>query len=187
MYYRYAVNPAEEGARHYQRRAAIHLFGCRTGEIARLLGEQLQASDNEPYKWHLSIEGPAGNETETFVIDLKSNTVDHQNALSLYELRDVWGFSADGWTVAMLRLRGICVDGQPQLPDVNDFTVTTLPQNENIYTFLYINGTVQGGQIAGQWTAPPRRSTNSALLWPHALKYFIDKAKQASPDALSDI
>lgn len=178
MYYRYTVNP-QEGARHYQARAAIHLFGCRTGQIPRLLRQQLNEGDTEPYPWHLSIEGPAGNETETFVIDLKSNTADHQNALSLYELRDVWGFSADGWTVAMLRLRGICVDGQPQLPDVNDFTVTTLPQNENIYTFLYINGTVRGGEIAGQWTAPPRSPTNSALLWPCAFKYFIEMAIKA--------
>jgi len=144
----------------------------------------LPAAQNEPYQWHVPVEDVLAHQRQALVIDLKPNNRSPLTSLSLYQLRDVWGFSAHGWTPGMMRLRGISVDGRPAVSDPKDFVVQFVPYHDSIYTFLQFDGTVQGGKLEGKWTAPRKSSTNSVLLWPGPLGYFIRQIHQVTPEAI---
>jgi hypothetical protein len=183
MYYLYEVTRTSEQTRFIRVKEA-HLFGRNVGEIPRLLRQHLHGSETEPYPWYLPVETMLDPKQQTLIIDLKPNNKDPKAALSLYELRDVWGFSAYGWTPSMVRIRGISVDGDPPIDDPADFSVELFSNNDSIYTFLHFEGTVRGGALVGPWTAPRRSSTNSALLWPYAVSYFFQQIRQTTPQVL---
>jgi hypothetical protein len=162
---------------------AANLFGCRKGYIPRLLNMQTSASQGEPYKWHVAIQPelcklPKYQDT-TLVIDLKPKQ--KEKKLSLYELLDVWGYSAHEWTPIMLRLSGLFVDADPRDINRSDFLIEDQEREGPIYEFLYLDGSVAEGKLTGRWTAPPVSPTNAALLWPKTLKYFVDCIKQCTP------
>jgi hypothetical protein len=112
-----------------------------------------------------------GHPDSTLIIDLKPRDVEPN--LSLYELVRVWGYSADEWTPIMLQLRALFVDDDPSRFDRQKFTRSTSENTEPIFSFLYLSGSIQGGELTGKWTTPPSSPTNSALLWPKSLDHFL--------------
>ena len=184
MYSIYAKD-SSSGTEHFIYRRESHVFGCHIGFIPKLLRSQLDATTNQPLKWHVPVGKILSDDGESFVIDLKPNNPDKENSMSLFELCDVWGHSAYGWTPAMLRLRSICVDGEPVIADPHDFILPAAQIGEPIYSFLYFAGSVDAGELTGSWNAPRSSPTNSALLWPETLAYFFDMIRLATPELLN--
>jgi len=182
----YAIYGTKQTESHgeYRFKRETCFFGNRSGLIPKLLRQQLPPDQMEPHSWHLPVARILGEGAETFIINLKPNNKDAAASRSLYELLDVWGFPASGWTPAMLRLRGLVVDGEPRVDDPNGFDLDFIPENRTIYSFLYFVGGVRDGDITGKWTAPRASPTNSALLWPEVLRYFVDQIKEATPEVL---
>ena len=162
-----------------------HLFGCNNGWIPYLVQQQLKGAENEPLPWHVDgasiareLEAdpdlPKGN---TLVIDLKPRDSER---LSLYEILNIWGYSANGWTPVMLHLRGLFVDASLKTSSVRRerFAIADRSNPEPIFTFHHIRkeGTVRRGRLVGPWVGPRASSTNSALLWPDAFRYFATEA-----------
>ena len=166
------------------------LFGCNQGFIPWLLGKQLPALQDEPYRWHLSVPDSLNGATwgdidytgSTLLIDLKPKQ--NKTNLSLYEVLDVWGYSSSGWTPILLHLSGLFVDADPRTIDRNHFEVPDADREEPIYEFLYLNGSVRGGKLIGNWNAPPASPTNAALLWPESLAYFFQSIRERTPAIL---
>jgi hypothetical protein len=139
---------------------------------------------NEPYPWHIPIEEALAEKGQAFVIDLKPHSKHVGSSRSLYQLRDVWGYSCNGWTPGMLRLRGVVVDGEPQVENSESFQVELSEDHDSIYTFIHFDGTIRDGRIKGKWTPPGPSSTNSTLLWPAVLDYFFRQIEETSPGVL---
>jgi hypothetical protein len=185
MYYFYKMDSEGRGI-HLQRDREAHLFGCNQGIVAELLRQRISSNVTEPYSWHLPIESTLGEHGEAFVIDLKPNRKDIETSRSLYQLRDVWGYSCNEWTPGMLRLRGIVVDGVPRVASSEDLQIEFSPDHDSIYTFVLFDGSIRDGKLVGRWTPPPRSSTNSTLLWPQPLNYFFEQIRQTSPGLLGE-
>jgi hypothetical protein len=128
------------------------------------------ATDRE---WHgtdadilslLDIERPGDHR---ILIDLKPS--DKKN-VSLYRLREVWGYSYDEWSPLALRLECLLGDEPQDNPSSHKQRFTGPVETKDfIYEFLYING----GTAGGKWTWGLVGRVNAALLWPDALRYFI--------------
>lgn len=188
MYAIYRRTPTALGG-HYVFDHETAFFGVRSGMIPQLLREQTSLAVGEPVPvpWHLDIARLLGKNGQAFLINLKPNNKDENTSRSLYELLDVWGYSWSGWTPAMLRLRGLVVDGDPPIDDSEDFDVVYRPEHQTIYSFLYMAGSIQDGHLVGKWTAPRASPTNSALLWPDAFRYFVRQVAEVTPEVLGSI
>jgi hypothetical protein len=154
----------------------ISLFGCNNGFIPWLLNKSLNEKDTEPYKWNLNIRialEKAEYHNQTIIINLKPNS--SKPNLSLYELQQVWGYSASNWTPLMFHLKGIFIDEVPDKININKFERKLLDMDNFIFSFAYVKGTIKNGIIEGKWIAPRPSSTNSVLLWPKAFDYFISE------------
>lgn len=167
--------------------AVTNLFGCRVGKIPSLLLRQTAAAQDEPYAWHIDIRraltGPDGP-SQSLIISLKPRN--SRPNLSLYEVLDVWGYSANGWTPAMLRLRGLYIDEDPAVvANPADFEIELTKNDVPIYSMLYLDGSISKGKLTGRWTAPRASSTNSVLLWPEALSYFFAMIQDRTPGVLT--
>lgn len=177
MYALYDKTPIETGYR-YQFHETASLFGCRAGYIPWLLQKQFSGNTSEPLNWHINVRESleqAGQPGQTLVINLKPNNV--EPTLSLYEVLDVWGRSADGWTPVMMRLDELFGDEEPQSVDERNFVREDAQDRVPIFSMTYLLGTVTDGKLEGRWTPPGPSSTNSVLLWPEALTYFSEEAR----------
>ena len=180
MYWRYRVE-LEDKLRKFSAPEPVSLFGCNTGEVVARMRREIPSGQEAPYCWHLDLERVASAEHVAYLIDLKPNT---KNAASLYELRHVWGISHNDWTPVMLLLRGLVVDGPPVAPSREAFEILPDPGHEGIVTFLYLNGSVAAGATKGRWTPASPSPTNSALLWPDSLKWFMAELAKVEPEYL---
>jgi hypothetical protein len=172
VYALYQKHPTGGGHR-YQFAERVHLFGCNNGYIPWLLSESLSEAASEPLRWHLCI-GDAlkavDQEDSTLIINLKPNAKSPN--LSLYEVIEVFGYSASGWTPVMLHLGGLFVDEDPSQFDEMDFGRVPGEVDDPIFSMMYLKGTVRGKELQGPWTTPGPSSTNSVLLWPSVFEYF---------------
>jgi len=178
MYGRYSRSQTGQGLR-YDFVESASLFGCHEGYIPWLLHQSINAAQSEPFKWHLDIDealSKAGMQDEILLIDLKPNNT--AGTLNLYEIADVWGFSADGWTPIMLRLRGLFIDHDSTGIDHHHFTLREEEIDQPIFSFLYMAGSLKNGELVGTWNAPRASPTNSALLWPETFRYFTSEAEK---------
>lgn len=149
----------------------IPLAGHKNGLIFRSLKDHLNGQ--EQWGWHLSAADllNAANKSpdqHTIVIDLKPSET---NNVSLYELKDVWGFSYYAWTPVALRLETLFVDYK--VPNPKNFKKSFIHNGdrEQVHEFLYL----QGGTGSGAWNWGSVGGVNGALLWPDALKFFSYK------------
>ena len=184
VYALYKKNRQKDQTR-YQFSQKVPLFGCDEGFIPRLLGKQIPDAQKEPYLWHLQIENAlakAEYPNSTLVIDPKPKQ--KKTNLSLYEVLEVWGYSAAGWTPVLLHLSRLFVDEDPQKFDRNDFWIRDDKRDEPIYAVLYLDGTISNGKFIGRWNAPPASPTNAALLWPDTLRYFFRCIREQIPHVL---
>jgi len=186
MYARYTRSRLGTNGTRYEFQEQISLFGCNNGFIPWLLGLKLAQGQGEPCKWHVDVVAELGGHPDylhsTLLIDLKPKQ--NKTNLSLYEVMDVWGYSDSGWTPILLRLNGLFIDEDPSLVDRNSFIRMDNEIDGPIYEFLYLDGSVTGGEITGLWVPPPASPTNAALLWPEMLDYFFQCIRDRTPDVL---
>lgn len=153
-----------------------HLAGCNRGLIATELKEILTESNNAPFGWELPIAEKWNKEGYSFIIDIKPQTEE----IFLCEIDKVFGYSYEGWTPVMLRLKILCNDIYSSKIDKKNFE----PQkNEIIYTMLYLYGSVKHGKIIDKWIAPFGTVT-ALLVWPEAMTFFFNQVQKHDPDFL---
>ena len=125
---------------------------------------------------------PNNNEAkQSIVIDLKPHVAGN---VSLFRLRDIWGFSFEQWTPLALRLQALFVDQAAVNPAVfkNSFSETgTRPQH--VGEFLY----VQGGVTKGTWNWGMVGRVNGAILWPDAFRFLAGSLQEALDDPRSEL
>jgi hypothetical protein len=186
MYARYIRMRLDADATRYEFKETVSLFGRNNGFIPWLLGLKLPHSQGEPCEWHVDVVKELGGHPEyphsTLLIDLKPKQ--NKTNLSLYEVMDVWGYSADGWSPILLRLNGLFVDKNPSIVDRNSFVRKDKEIDGPIYEFLYLDGSVADGKLVGSWAPPPASPTNAALLWPESLSYFFKCIRARTPGVL---
>jgi hypothetical protein len=187
MYARYKrVRVGTNATRYEVQEEDISLFGCNKGYIPRLLKMKLPKSIPEPYKWHVDVVKELGEHPDypnsSLLIDLKPKQ--NKTNLSLYEVMDVWGYTANQWSPILLRLNGLFVDKDPSVVQRNDFVRKDADVVSPIYEFLYLDGWVEGLKLVGRWNPPPASPTNAALLWPDSLKYFLQCIRATTPEVL---
>lgn len=184
MYLRYRALGSATGTR-YSAPEQVSLFGCRSGMIPHLLasGRAGQIPTAIEWAWHLPVQETLRATEQALVIDLKPKERE-AGRFSLYEIRDVWGYSRDGWTPVMLRLRALSVDGDPALDDWREFTAGHDKWGP-IYTFLFLRGGVQDGHLDGRWTTTSPSPTNSLLLFPYLMTHFTSIVRANDPSVLA--
>ena len=186
MYYRYTRTRVGTDATQYVQNEKKSLFGRNEGFIPWLLGLKLPPGQGEPCKWHVDVVTELGGHPDfpysTLLIDLKPKQ--NKTNVSLYEVMDVWGYSDRKWSPILLLLNGLFVDENPSNVDRNTFVRKDNEIEGPIYEFLYLDGSIAGGQLVGTWSPPPASPTNGALLWPDALKYFFECIRARTPSVL---
>ncbi|MDY6960262.1 MAG: hypothetical protein SVK08_14015 [Halobacteriota archaeon] len=157
------------------------LVGCKRGEIVKLLRSTLKDGDGETnkegFRWRINVEEvmrQIGRENEALAINLKPKN--KEGNLSLYEVKNVWGFSSCNWTPIMLHLTGLFVDKDPASVDEDLFFKVEEPMP--IFSLMYVHGTVRQGEIEGRWTSTGPSTRNGVLLWPEAFHYFQTEAQK---------
>lgn len=166
-FYLYSLDALGAGRGEYRRVREISLSGTDS-PFRKVLVDAGSA------KWHATDEfilyllGVERSAEHRILIDLKPK---HKTEVSLYRLRDVWGYSDDDWTPLALRLERVFMDqSQDDPPTFKKLFVGPLETNDFIYEFLYLNG----GTKRGKWTWGLVGRVNGALLWPDALRYFAN-------------
>lgn len=186
MYARYTRMRVGTDATRYRFQGQVSMFGRKNGFIPKLLRRKIPPGQGEPYLWHIKVIDELSSLLEypdsTLLIDLKPKQ--NKTNLSLYEVMDVWGYSSHGWTPILLRLSGLFVDEDPAVIDRHDFIRKDNEVDGPIYEFLYLNGSVINGELVGLWTPPSGSPTNTPLLWPGALRYFVQCIRDCTPDIL---
>jgi len=166
-----------QGKKRYVFDKETHLFGCNKGLMVQILKADPPISQGEAVKWQINLirDLPKiGIHDKTLVIDLKPNA---KNNLSLYELVNIFGFSAHGWTPMLLHLKSIFVDDEgpeemKKMIEISEFS------QDDIFTFAHVmDGSIEMGRVVGKWVAPRPSSTNSALLWDSVFEYFYECKK----------
>ena len=129
--------------------------------------------------WHMTeqdvitgIKGdPASARDHALVIDLKPKVVGN---VSLYRVRDIWGWTDEEWTPIALRLWPLFSDlavsnAEGFKHDFDDRQATEV----NVYEFLYL----RGGRRKG-WNWGMVGFVNGALLWPEVWEYFAARINE---------
>lgn len=141
------------------------------GPIATYVRNRAGAS--YPFTWHMCeadllahLAGPGGD--HALVVDLKP---EQRGNVSLYQVKDIWGFSLKDWTPMALRLRTLFVDRPVNSPEEfkRQFDSKECDEPDDVFEFLYL----RGGVLEGTWRWGTVGSVNGALLWPDVLKHFV--------------
>lgn len=170
------------------------IFGCNRGIICNQLA--VQSKDlglSQPCGWQLDLRQYSDRQKElrnissgeiVIVVDLKPR----DRNISLYEVANIWGYSAAGWTPMMWEMKAIFIDEQAPfikssvITDeefnlekykwMNDFC-SDYSDDARILTFNHtFKGSIIDGKITGTWNPPGPASLNGCLLWPETMEYF---------------
>ena len=158
----------------FQRSQQVSLAGSRSGIIVQYLREILNRSDTEPLEWHIPVDDifrKLNLKGNSLVIDAKPNS---KKELSLFDVINIWGYSSHNWTPILLELKQILEDDINKY-DRTNFTLENYNDDQSVFTFLYLHGSVKNGRITDTWVFPGPSPTNSVLLWPKALEFFTNK------------
>ena len=181
-FYLYSKNPINGGFSEYIQVGNISLAGVNNviyGSLTATNQLQQNQGQNAGIGWHLSEIDLLGTATEQYlnepvlaneyaiVIDLKPNVA---NNVSLYEIKDIWGFSYSDYTPIALRIELLFGDHHHQNPDAfkQYFQDDNCPRDQ-VHEFLYL----RGGYNFGDWNWGRVGMVNGALLWPDALEFFF--------------
>jgi len=114
------------------------------------------------------IKGPK----YVLVIDLKPK---NREAVSLFQIENIYGYSYKDWTPLCLELREVRDERYVYVKDIenqkNNVKVDKKTFQVKIYEFLYIQMGLESGKL--NWGMVG--TVNAALLWPDAMRYFIEK------------
>jgi len=192
MYCIYEKKPVNNKSVSFKFQKTRCFFGYKSGIVPELLRGVLAANrhagllptnQNEPVKWHLDFSKELGKkQDQAFVINLKPNNA--KANLSLYEVADVWGYSSSGWTPAMLRLKALFVDADPSKINDKDFVIPHRCIQDPILSLIYFSGAIKNGDLTGKWTAPRSSPTNSVLLWPATMAFFMGIAQSLGVNSI---
>lgn len=79
----------------------------------------------------------------------------------------------------MLRLKALFVDAEStEFNSKAQFTRSDIQTEGPIFSFYYMRGTVEGGELKGTWNNPGSGATNSVVLWPDTMRYFSSEAQK---------
>ena len=181
-FYIYARN-TQGGVTTYTYIKSVKLYGCKGGAICQLLSKMVPPNQGEPYLWCLRMREVLEDPTWSFIIDLKPST--KKLVFEFFELHQICGYSAYGWTPALLRLRRVLnEDAAGKVRPPHDFQTNENKNQEPIYTVTYFRGSVAKGHMTDTWMAPPQSATNSTLVWPDVLRFFSRCIGEADPGIL---
>jgi hypothetical protein len=153
------------------------LGGCNVGVIPDELSKILSPSDDAPIGWVLPIADKWNKAGYSLILDIKPKT----NEVFLCELDSVYGYSYEGWSPIMLRLKLLYIDETKDNIDKENFVYPEDPAI--IYTMYYLYGTIKNGQLVGTWN-PPFGTLTALLFWPEAMSFFFDHVKKSDPHFL---
>lgn len=148
----------------------VSLAGINSGIIAAELGNILQAEHKPPLGWKLPIKKIYAAKEQKVIIDIKPSSTDE---IVLCEIDSIFGFSYENWSPIMMRLRQLHNQDREEGFDKYYFEYPAEENTEVIYTMAYLNGSFKDGELHGTWNWPGKSNTNSVLLWPEAMSYFI--------------
>ncbi|MBS1683189.1 MAG: hypothetical protein JSS76_00430 [Bacteroidetes bacterium] len=152
------------------------MAGCNNGVIADELRKVITASDNPPLGWTLPIADKWNKEDYSFIIDIKPKS----DEIFLCELDRVFGYTFEGWTPIMLRLKLLFSDTYKM--DKMNFECPEEP--EVIYTMFYLYGSFKDGKLTGTWN-PPFGTITALLFWPEAMTFFYEQVRRFDPHFLN--
>jgi len=172
----------------------VSLFGINKGIICKQL--KVQAKEQgllQPCGWQLDLK-QFGEKIKheknidigevVILVDLKP----WDRALSLYELTNIWGYSAADWTPMMWELRAIFTDREAPFATSEAISPDEFLNEKDkwmknfscegavgprIFTFNHTSsGTIINGEPIGKWNPPKPTSLNGCLIWPETMEYF---------------
>src|ERR1700730_1953670 len=125
----------------------VQLFGCNEGWIPWFVKLGMPSGQSEPYAWHVRIEdavalpdvGAERPKASAILIDIKPGSKD---SFLIFELLDVYGYSADEWTPMLWRMR-VLANAGPKDNHLEDFDASN--DGAIIYNFVYAMGGVIDG------------------------------------------
>ena len=168
----YKVSKRKDGSTWYEKQRQVVLAGNHSGTICRYVRDVHKAQLGTDCTWHLDErtllalwdEDP---ESHRLVIDLKPRS---EEEVSLYEVKDIWGYSEPTWTPIALRLDELFRDKADKNPAAfkEGFSAAGCTRNR-VREFLYLQG---GTDFKGTWNWGPVGRTNGALLFDRAYEYF---------------
>ena len=173
-YFRYN-RTHENGRLRFVLQDETPLFGCNEGVVAKALSDQIPDGQQQPWCWHVDVSDVMQHQHSTgdvFIMDLSPGQEQNNNIFSFYELLDVWGYSYNDWTPALLRLRCLLDNKRDERLNRNDFTINREVEGP-IFSFTSFSGGIYNGQLSGTWRAHNPAPGNSVLLWSENLGYFI--------------
>lgn len=146
----------------------------RTTHLPAVMKDYVQeeADGSAKYTWHLdeaTLLGLLGKEADNraLIVDLKPG---QEKAVSLYRVRNFWGFSYKNWTPLLVRMKALFVDKPAEDPaEFKEKFTDSEACHDQVHEFLYVRfGTVEGIATWGRsgWV-------NATLLWSDALRHFI--------------
>ena len=140
-------------------------------------------SKQEPLPWHVTAEEilrtlGATSERSALVIDVTESS---EEWVTLYELKDVWGYSYKGWTPIALGMECL-IDEAAADPAVAKQTFTCARgSGKKAYTFLYLQAGTDPDCGRRAWGKVGY--VNGPLLWPDAFEWFVAQMCSKVPSA----
>lgn len=176
-FYLYEVTELDRH-REYKQFRPVSLAGT-SGPLKRIHDEQNQ-NRAIPDRWKATeddlVVALGGNPGKhAIVIDLKPRQVGN---VSLFRVRNIWGYSHVEWTPIALHLETLFAD--KQVENATAFKLHFSDADAEVYQvaeFLYLQGGVKGGK----WTWGMVGRVNGALLWPDAFHYLTGELGKAIP------
>lgn len=165
--------PNDAGSRTFRRIKQVSIGGGR-GPIAAHVAEE--CGDEPGCRWHMAeaqlLRHLGVTSGHAVLIDLKPTTTGN---VSLYRLKDVWGFSYREWTPVCLRLESLFIDEHRANTKEfrEEFPFRPEDGGVTIHEFLYLNG----GTSEGTWNWGMTGTVNSALLFRDAWEYLADQVR----------
>ncbi len=158
----------------YQLLEEVGFAGGKDGYLQKMLQNSMAKHQNEPYYWHLDVPNclaKIGNVDESLVAFLDSN---NGTSHSLYEIINIWGRSAHGWTQILLHFCRLFTN--ENLEDESrekDFNLFPAEMDNPIFAISHFtDSTIENGEFIGKWSLPP---TSLTLLWPETAEYFTQQ------------
>lgn len=84
----------------------------------------------------------------------------------------------------MVHLRAVLEHDDSAAVNKQSFTVDKQSDLLPVYSVWYFAGSVNEGNLTGTWNPPGPSPTNSALLWPETMTYFLTAIAGKSPELM---
>lgn len=160
----------------------------RGGWLPYLVHQHMKESSAEiGSAWHINCDeirltlGTVEDKPESraLVIEIRPDKA----TVLLCEIIELWGYSSDGWTSMMLRLKRLASEN-PEAINALQFSVNEHYHDAGQSTLMMTctpDGSIRDGKVTGKWPKPASGLLNSAWLCPSAFSYFAHEATKIMP------